>query len=407
MSEYLFLKNTNSIVSGEVSISGSKSESNRLLILNTLYGNPLQLQNISNSEDTQLLQKALSTNSNKIDIHHAGTAMRFLTAYFSIQDGKTVTITGSSRMKQRPIGILVEALRTLGADIHYLEKEGFPPLQINGKNLTNDFVELEANISSQFISALILIAPKLSNGLTISLKGKVTSLPYLKMTLDLLKTFGVKIDFSGNKIKIYPKKHIETQTHIIESDWSSASYFYSIMALAKGGTIRLNSFFRNSLQGDSEIVSIYKNHFGVESEFYGNQIILKKNSKFKIQNLKLDLNATPDIAQTIAITCAGLQMKCELTGLETLKIKETDRLIALQNELKKIGTQTDISDNSLKINDFNPINEIPTICTYDDHRMAMSFAPLHLLFDLKIENPKVVNKSYSNFWEDFFSIFTS
>lgn len=386
---------------GQIFIGGSKSESNRLLILNQLFNQKIEIKNLSDSEDTEWLQKALENQNSEIDIHHAGTAMRFLTAYFAIQEGKETILTGSERMKQRPIGVLVDALNSLSAEISYLEKEGFPPLLIKGKRIEKDFVELNAGISSQFITALMLIAPKLKNGLTIQLNGKITSLPYLLMTVQLLEKVGIKVERNENWLKIYPKKEIENQKIIVESDWSSASYFYSLAALSENPEIKINSFFQNSLQGDAELIQIYQNHFGVNSQFIGNQITLTKDSKFKIQNLELNLNKTPDIAQTIAVTCAGLNVKCKLTGLETLSIKETDRLTALKMELRKLGAIAAITSDSFEIIDFEKIKSTPKIKTYNDHRMAMSFAPMCLLTDLEIENPEVVGKSYPEFWEDF------
>ena len=386
---------------GQIFIGGSKSESNRLLILNQLFNQKIEIKNLSDSEDTEWLQKALENQNSEIDIHHAGTAMRFLTAYFAIQEGKETILTGSERMKQRPIGVLVDALNSLSAEISYLEKEGFPPLLIKGKRIEKDFVELNAGISSQFITALMLIAPKLKNGLTIQLNGKITSLPYLLMTVQLLEKVGIKVERNENWLKIYPKKEIENQKILVESDWSSASYFYSLAALSENPEIKINSFFQNSLQGDAELIQIYQNHFGVNSQFTGNQITLTKDSRFKIQNLELNLNKTPDIAQTIAVTCAGLNVKCKLTGLETLSIKETDRLTALKMELRKLGAIAAITSDSFEIIDFEKIKSTPKIKTYNDHRMAMSFAPMCLLTDLEIENPEVVGKSYPEFWEDF------
>ncbi len=400
MSEILYLKKVNSQISGEISISGSKSESNRMLLLNSLYRNPIQLKNLSDSEDTKLLQKALETHSKTIDIHHAGTAMRFLTAYFSIQEGKEIILTGSERMKQRPIGILVEALQSLGAEIHYLEKEGFPPLKISGKKINEGFVELNADVSSQFITALMLIAPKLPNGLRIQLNGKITSLPYLEMTFQMLNQIGIRAERKENEIWIYQSEKIEKQEFTIESDWSSASYFYSIAALSEQAEIRLNSFKENSLQGDSGIKEIYKTHFGIETKFSGSQIILSKNPDRVLSPVRVDLNDMPDIAQTIAVTCAGLKLRCTLTGLETLRVKETDRITALQNELKKLGAKTQVTESSLEIIDFYVPTEIPRIHTYNDHRMAMSFAPMALIQDIQIENPEVVKKSYPAFWKD-------
>jgi 3-phosphoshikimate 1-carboxyvinyltransferase len=388
------------VLSAEIFIGGSKSESNRLLILNALYGGTLKLHNLSDSEDTDLLQKALKNPNEWIDIHHAGTAMRFLTAFYSIQEGRKTILTGSERMKQRPIGILVEALRSMGAKIEYLEKEGFPPLEIQGIKLEKDFVELQADTSSQYISALMLIAPKLSNGLKIQLKGKVTSLPYLMMTVEMMRKLGIEIKQEGNTFQILPLKELRPQEFVVESDWSSASYYYSLAGLSNPINLKINSFYENSIQGDAELVSIYRDYFGVISEFKGTQIQLKKNPAFELKDFELDLNNTPDIAQTIIVTATGLKLKCKLTGLETLKIKETDRILALKNELEKIGVITNITNSSIEIIEFKDFEGIPLIQTYNDHRMAMSFAPLSVLFPLDIENPEVVEKSYPNFWKD-------
>lgn len=399
MQEKFLKRKTNQLV-GEIHIGGSKSESNRLLILNSLYNNCLKIKNISDSEDTKLLQRALKSQEKEIDIHHAGTAMRFLTAYFSVQPGREVILTGSERMKQRPIGILVDALNALGADISYLEEQGFPPLSIKGKVLQKEFIELDAHISSQYITALMLIAPKLKNGLTLRLNEKITSLPYIMMTCLLMKKFGISIEQEDNTFKIFPKEKIENQTINIESDWSSTSYFYSLAALSENAEIKINSFNNNSLQGDAVVKDIYRTYFGIETIFNQGQITLKKIEGFKPSNFQLNLNANPDLAQTIAVTSAGLRIHCKLTGLETLSIKETDRLAALHNELQKIGAKTDITKDSLEITEFEEFSELPFIETYNDHRMAMSFAPLSLLMDLKIENPDVVIKSYPGFWSD-------
>ena len=403
MSKKLF-HNENQEVSGEISICGSKSESNRLLVLNALFGNPISLKNLSNSEDTQLLQKALESNTTTLDIHHAGTAMRFLTAYLSTQVGKEFTLTGSERMKQRPIGILVEALRSIDAEISYVEKEGFPPLKIKGRKLEKDFVQLNADVSSQFITALMLIGSRLPNGLRIQLNGKITSLPYVEMSLHILNQLGIKAEKSKNEIQIHPVENLKKQEFTVESDWSSASYFYSVAALAKKAEIKIHSFKENSLQGDSKLVEIYNKYFGVETRFEQNQISLKKNENFNSEDsgqyLELNLNDTPDIAQTLAVTCAGLKIKCKFTGLETLKVKETDRLIALQNELFKVGAIAEITASTLEIVDFISPQKNPVIQTYNDHRMAMSFAPLAILHPIEIENPEVVEKSYPDFWKD-------
>ena len=388
-------------------ITGSKSETNRLLLLQALYPN-LVLENSSTSDDSEVMIKALGaqypipkTQYPKIDVHHAGTAMRFLTAYFAAQDGFEVQLTGSSRMKERPIKILVDALNELGAEILYIEKEGFPPLKIKGKKLTESKVSLPANVSSQYISALLLIAPKLENGLELTLEGEITSVSYIKMTLAILNEMGVETSFVENKIKVKPQSAIQNSKFTIESDWSSASYWYSIVALSEIGTqISLSSFKENSLQGDFALVEIYKN-FGVETVFYTNHMLLRKVENLKPETLNLKLNNSPDIAQTIAVTCFGLGISCHLTGLHTLKIKETDRIEALKNELNKLGAAISITNNSLALEQSENIKSNIRISTYQDHRMAMAFAPLALKVPIIIENAEVVSKSYPTFWEDF------
>lgn len=395
----LLLKSSICNPQSAICISGSKSETNRLLLLQALYPNII-LENSSNSDDSEVMTKALQSNDEIKDIHHAGTAMRFLTAFYAIQEGKEVLLTGSSRMKERPITILAEALRQLDADITYAENEGFPPLRITGKKITKHKVTLKADVSSQYISALLLIAPKLENGLELTLDGNVTSVPYIQMTLALLNEIGVKTSFVGNTITVAHAETVsESKTITVESDWSSASYFYSIVALSDVGTeITLSSYRENSLQGDSALTEIYKS-FGVTTAFVGNAIVLKK-TVCEPQAITCHLNASPDIAQTIAVTCFGLGIGCRLTGLHTLKIKETDRLEALKNELTKLGATISVTDDSLTLEPSSEIKEGITIKTYQDHRMAMAFAPLALRTDIVIEAAEVVSKSYPDFWKD-------
>lgn len=387
----------------KIIITGSKSESNRLLLLKALYPE-FTLKNISNSDDSHLMTQALISNSDIIDIHHAGTAMRFLTAFLSIQEGKEVIITGSQRMKERPIKILVDALNELGADITYTENDGFPPLRIKGKKLTKNKVSLQANVSSQYISALLLIASRLENGLELTLEGTITSIPYIKMTLALLDGIGIETSFIDNTISVKPSTiNHQPKTLVVESDWSSASYYFSIVALCDVDTeITLSSYKEDSLQGDSVLVDIYK-HFGVVSTFKNNTVTLKKTS-INLEPLTLNLQNAPDIAQTIAVTCFGLGIACDLTGLHTLKIKETDRLVALKTEIEKLGGAVKITDASLHLSPSTKINKNIPIGTYHDHRMAMAFAPLALKTDVIIEDANVVSKSYPTFWEDLESI---
>ena len=389
-------------------ISGSKSETNRLLLVQALFSE-IKIENLSDAEDSVLMKKALKSQDNIIDIHHAGTAMRFLTAYFSMQQGREVILTGSNRMKERPIKILVDALRELGATIIYLENDGFPPLKIKGKNLTKQKISIRANISSQYISALLLIAPRLENGLEITLEGNITSRPYLEMTLTLLNQIGIETSFENNIITVNTKHKTQNIKLIIESDWSSVSYFYSIIALSDiGTTLTLSSFKNNSLQGDKALAEIYQK-FGIETVFNNNNsITISKTKKPQDTPYNLQLNNTPDLAQTIAVTCFGLGVDCHLTGLHTLKIKETDRLQALKNELEKLGAKVRITPDSFTLEPhtifFGTTPNRQEIATYQDHRMAMAFAPLALKTDLIIKDAEVVSKSYPKFWTDLKNI---
>jgi 3-phosphoshikimate 1-carboxyvinyltransferase len=326
--------------------------------------------------------------------------MRFLTAFLATQPDREVLLTGSSRMQERPISILVAVLNQLGAEITYENNEGFPPLKIKGKTLTKHKVNIKANVSSQYISALLLIAPKLENGLELTLDGEITSIPYIKMTLSLLNQLGVETHFQNNIITVNPvEKGISHITLTVESDWSSASYFYSIAALSDIGTeITLSSYKENSLQGDSVLAEIYK-EFGVSTTYNNNAILLKKESENKNPK-SFNLVNCPDIAQTIAVTCLGLGIECKLEGLHTLKIKETDRLVALKTEIEKFGTSVSITNDSLSISNAQDLNPNVVVETYKDHRMAMAFAPLGLKTNFTINNADVVSKSYPDFWKD-------
>lgn len=391
----------------EITITGSKSESNRLLLLQALYAN-LKIENVSNADDSQLMQSALKSTSKEINIHHAGTAMRFLTAYLASQEGKEVVLTGSLRMTQRPIKVLVDALRNLGANISYLEEDGYPPIQITGKHLEKSKVSLKANVSSQYISALLLIAPTLKHGLELTLDGKITSVPYIKMTLALLEEIGVKTYFKENIIKVdamLEKPSLGAKSISVESDWSSASYFYSAVALSEVGTsIKLSTYKKNSLQGDSCLADIYK-VFGVETSFEEGAISIRKTKTINQDVfIEFSLSNAPDIAQTIAVTAFGLGMACYLTGLHTLKIKETDRLEALKVEIEKLGGNVIITADSLKLQQASTIKRDILINTYNDHRMAMAFAPLALKQSIVINDYEVVSKSYPDFWDDFASL---
>ncbi len=390
----------------EIRITGSKSESNRLLLLQSIFPE-LQIENLSNADDVKVMQQGLQVRSGTVDIHHAGTAMRFLTAFFSTRESSEVTLTGSSRMQERPVKVLVDALSDLGADITYLKNSGYPPLHIKGRKLNKHKVSLPANISSQYISALLLVAPGMPDGLELELLGEITSVPYIRMTLSLLESLGVHTAFNGSRITVKPRKRIDPMTLTVESDWSSASYYYSIVALSPVGThLKLSSYRPDSLQGDSILAEIYR-QFGVTSRFEGHFLHLEKvtdtssgDGSLSGKRMELHLANAPDIAQTVAVTCFGLGMGCKLTGLHTLKIKETDRLEALRKELTKLGGEVLVSDNHLELSPAEKIIPRVSIPTYNDHRMAMAFAPLALRTSLYIEDAGVVSKSYPDFWED-------
>ena len=395
---YYLSRNKRSI-KGIIEIGGSKSESNRLLMLRE-YSSDFKITNLSKSDDTKTLINALANIDKIVDVNHAGTAMRFLASYYASKLNSKITLTGSDRMKNRPIGILVDALRDLGAEIEYKEKEGYPPLTIIGKNLMGSEVSLPANISSQFISSLMMLGVKIDNGIKLNLEGNIASKPYILMTKKLMDKIGCNVVINNNEIVISRNYKSLKKIVEVESDWSSASYFYSIAALSMDAKIILKSFKRNSIQGDSIVSKIYAK-LGVETMYKEDSIIISKN---KISNLpdslKLDLSDTPDLAQTIAVSCLGLGIECELSGLDTLKIKETDRIEALKKEFMKLGVDDIItSDNKIYFNGNQKLNNNIKISTYQDHRMALSFAPLAVIIDISIESPNVVSKSFPDYWE--------
>ena len=399
---YLISKKERSL-KGEIKISGSKSESNRLLILRA-YSSFFKIINLSDSDDTKTMLSALKSEDENIDISHAGTAMRFLTSYYSSIINSSKILTGSARMKQRPISILVDALNKLGADIEYIENEGYPPIKLRGKLITNNTVSLPANVSSQYISSLMMLGISLKDGLKINLSTKMISLPYIKMTKILIERLGGKVVIQSNNIIIqrFLSQDISDQT--VESDWSSVSYFYSLVALSNFSEITISTFFKKSIQGDSRIENIYR-QFGVETSFRDNKIYLKKNNVKLPDTISINLEDNPDLAQTIIVTCLGLGIDCHLEGLQTLKIKETDRLLALKNEIKKFDVDfIEVSDQSITLRNTSKLKSGVTVDTYNDHRMAMSFAPLSLINPIIINNPEVVSKSYSNFWNDLKSV---
>lgn len=398
------------VVSGEVFLPGSKSISNRVLMIRALSGSSFGLENLSDSDDTRHLLDALQAiktrTSSRIDIGHAGTDMRFLTAYLAMQEGAFYELTGSERMQQRPIGGLIDVLRSLGADISYKHREGFPPLLIRGKKLEGGAAGIPGNISSQFVSALLLVAPYFGKGLQLELIGSIVSKPYIGMTMETMRLFGAKVMQTGNVLTVEPLAYRNrTDAYVVESDWSAASYFYSMVALSPpGASLTLRGIFENSLQADAVCAKVYK-RFGVETVFGNKAVTISKKEETMPAMMEYDFTDCPDIAQTLACTCAALRVPFRFTGLQTLKVKETDRILALQQELKKFGIQLEATASSLSF-DGNPMCGGPVrIATYNDHRMAMSFSPLALLHDgIGIGEAEVVSKSYPRFWDDLRNI---
>lgn len=385
-------------IKGEIKLNASKSESNRALIINALSGNISELHNLSNARDTDTMQRLLGSDEETLDVLDAGTTMRFLTAYSAVGPKKRI-LTGTPRMQQRPIKLLADALVELGAQAKYLKNVGYPPHSITPlKDQKADTLTIPGNISSQYISALLMIAPTLPKGLEIVLEGEIYSRPYIEMTLELMKHFGVDHDWSGQVIKIAAQKY-ESNNYTIESDWSGASYWYSLAALSDDVDLKLLGLRENSTQGDQEIATIME-HFGVKSEFSDKGVHLTKTGKLS-EGMFIDFRSCPDLAQTVMACAAVKGIKLSMTGLESLKIKETDRIAAMQNELAKFGAKL-IEDEgvwTLEPGAFDQSKEI-VIETYEDHRMAMAFAPLSLDFNLLIEEREVVNKSYPDFWRD-------
>jgi 3-phosphoshikimate 1-carboxyvinyltransferase len=394
---------------GTITLTASKSESNRVLMIQAMTAEKISIENLATAQDTVLLEEALKTiNAQQFDLGAGGTTMRFLTAYLATQQGVRI-LTGSARMKKRPIGILVDALRQFGADIAYLEEEGFPPLKITGKALKGGEVEMDGNVSSQFISALLLISPLLQNGLAIKLKGEVTSRPYINMTLKIMEEFMVFGQWHDDYISVskqeYQLKDDTNEAYKIESDWSAASYWYSMVALANEADLTIKGLKHPSLQGDAMIADIYT-FFGVKTEYLIDGIRLTKQ-RVKDEHFGFDFSDCPDVAQTIAVTVSALGIPAFFNGIHTLRIKETDRMEALKTELKKLDVEVAIlNDNSLKIVASKmDIEKAVTIATYDDHRMAMAFAAMAIKLDsITIQHPEVVRKSYPDFWNDLQSL---
>lgn len=388
-------------VEGVVRLPASKSIANRLLLMRAVAGfDDLNIENLSDARDTRILNEILSSLSGggTVDVHDAGTVMRFLTAYLATRPGEW-TLTGTTRMQARPVGALVETLRTLGAEITYLSKEGFPPMLVSGKKLKGGRVCIDGSVSSQFISALLMIAPLFKETLELEIKNQTVSVPYIEMTLRLMKDWGAVYNWNGNIIRVENKKYERPAVPVlVESDWSAASYFYSIIALAGEGKLRLPGLFNQSLQGDRVCADIYS-RLAVSTKFEHNAVILTKGGQ-PVEELEYDFIKCPDIAQTVAACCAGLGVKAKLSGLQTLTVKETDRIAALKAEIGKTGAAVDITATTLVIDPPRPIKGKLAFATYGDHRMAMSFAPLALLTPVDVEDPEVVEKSFPRFWTE-------
>ncbi len=383
----------------ELDISGSKSESNRILILKSIFNN-IKIKNLSSSDDTFVLKHNLQNLCKNIDVGHAGTSMRFLTAYLATLKNKKFIISGSERMHQRPIGLLVDALNSLGFKVNYINKKGFPPLEIIGSKNMHHEVILKSHVSSQFVSALTLIAPSLENGLRIILEDYVTSKPYINMTISILNKIGVDATFEKNLINVKPTKKINDIIYDVESDWSSVSYLFSVVALTKNLKLSISNYKKESFQGDANVYKYYET-YGIKTIFEKNRLVITKDKTKNLpKKIEIDLNDNPDLAQTIIVTSFGLNIPTKLTGLSTLKFKETDRLQALYNELTKMGAKCEITNDSIEIFKLKKQNiKHCNIETYNDHRMALSFAPLSILKSLEINKPSVVSKSFPEFWK--------
>lgn len=402
-----------SFIKTRVILPGSKSESNRVLMIEALSeSKDFSITNLSEAKDTQVLKNILNQDKEEvmINVGHAGTAMRFLAAYYATKSNINTTLTGSKRMESRPIELLVSALLKLGANIQYLEKEGYPPIHILGRQLEGGELEINSSVSSQYVSALLMIAPTLSKGLLLKLKGKVVSRPYIDMTLDLMSYFGVEVASKNNsEYKILPQ-HYVLKSVTIEADWSAASYWFEVAALSSSCNIQLKGLRKSSRQGDQKVMSFYR-ELGVVSNWVGNTLVLTKQSSYTLDRNKsyqFDLEETPDLAQTLICTCAGLGLEATFVGLSTLKIKETDRLKALKTELNKFAVDLEVKSASEAYLAKGQLMVSPdsNIETYEDHRMAMSFAPLALVVGkLTISNSEVVRKSYPSFWNDLGSVF--
>ena len=391
----------NKNIYGSIDLESSKSISNRLLIIKKLCKTKFEIQNLSKAKDTKILNKILDDFETKKEINceDAGTALRFVIAFLASKKGSWI-ISGSKRMHERPIKHLIDCLVELGAEINYLEKEGFPPIEIKSKKLKSKKLSLPGNISSQFISALLMVAPTIENGLTLEITSKVLSKPYINMTLDLMSEFGIEYTWENNLIKVEQQNYLAKNIKI-ENDWSAASFWYSFLALSKSGEIKIPDLYANSIQGDSVLPSIYSK-LGVKTEFNEDSIVLYETKNIA-KEIELDLSNHPDLALPIIVTCCGLGIKAHLMGLESLKIKESNRLESIKKELRKFNISCEIDSSSIKIKESqNIVKPKSTIECHNDHRIAMSIAPLSMkVGSIKFDNKNVVNKSYPKFWEDF------
>lgn len=394
----LFLPHTPHIANTAIQLVGSKSESNRALIIQALTHPRPVIHQLSAARDTQTLQRLLTSDAYELDVLDAGTTMRFLTAFCAVS-GRKARLTGTERMQQRPIGLLVEALQKLGADIRYEKEPGYPPLLI-GEDFQQqtDQISLRSDISSQYISALLLIAPSLPQGLTLTLEGPISSKPYIDLTLGLMAHFGVYGQWKGNAIHVPPKPY-QPRPFTVEADWSGASYWFSLVALADSGSLTLKGLKPDSLQGDRQIMKLME-PLGVQAHWMPEGLLLDKTEKHA-REITIDFTPCPDLAQTILPCCAALGVRGTFSGMHSLRVKETDRIAALQNELAKLGTS--LLETAEGVWELTPASSLPkeaVIATYDDHRMAMGFAPLATRLALSIENPDVVHKSFPSFWQE-------
>ena len=394
------ISSKNKTIYGSIDLESSKSISNRLLIIKELCKTKFEIQNLSNAKDTKILNELLDSFNKRIDLNceDAGTALRFLIAFLATKEG-IWKVSGSKRMHDRPVKPLIDCLKDLGAEIKYLEKEGFPPIKIKSKKLKSNKLSLPGDISSQFISALLLVAPTIENGLNLEITSKILSKPYINMTLDLMNEFGIEYSWKNNLIKVQEQSYLGKSIHV-ENDWSAASFWYSFLALSKSGEIKIPNLYANSIQGDS-ILSIIYSKLGIKTEFNEDSIILSK-TKNTAKEIELDLSSHPDLALPIIVTCAGLGIKAHLMGLESLKIKESNRLECIKTELEKFNVISYVSDSSIKIIENQKILQpISIIECHDDHRIPMSIAPLIMKVDsIKFTDKEVVNKSYPKFWQD-------